>query len=97
MRQGAWWKVKDDSHVSENISRHFIASSCWKELEALLYDVRWKLRHMSTKHLNRIPEILGFKCEHIANLMHDEAIEVYQNGLGEQDEEEPDVLYPGTT
>ena len=43
-RTEAWWKVKDDGHVSGNLSRHLIASGCWPELEALVCDVRWTLR-----------------------------------------------------
>ena len=33
---GAWWKVKDDGHVSGNLSRHLTASGYWTELEAPL-------------------------------------------------------------
>ena len=47
--------------------------------------------------MNGIREILGFKCECAANFKDDEVIEVCQNDLDEQDEEKPDVLYPGTT
>ena len=43
-RSEAWWKMKDDGHVSTNLSRHLIASGCCTELEALLCDVRWTLR-----------------------------------------------------
>ena len=41
---GAWWKMEDDGHLSTNLSRHLVASGYWKELEALLCDVRWTLR-----------------------------------------------------
>ena len=40
----AWWKVEDDGYVSENLSRHLVASGSCIELEALLNDVRWTLR-----------------------------------------------------
>ena len=55
--QGASWKEKDDSSMSENSSRHFIASGSWRELQALLYDVSSTLKHVSAKIVNEIREI----------------------------------------
>ena len=40
----SWWKVQDDGYVSENLSRHLVASGSLKQLEMLLSDVRWTLR-----------------------------------------------------
>ena len=83
--------------MSENLLRHFIASGWWIELEAELYEVKQTLGHVFTKPVNGIRKIKGFESEDTANFIDHKAIERDHNEIDKQGEEQPDVLYYGTT